>query len=198
MAQQGARRMPRQEAGMVLLVVLMILLVVSGSSASFIWFMNQQQTRAGLRFRSAAALAVAEAGVYRVLSILETVAPGGRSPGRVWRDSAYAETMSVGPLEGRFTVSLTDEADGAIIVTSAGQVGGVTRRVRARVYLASPALLAALYGASEVRLERPPAATFLLPYGAGIGDRPWIHVAAGTGIWFATSSVSINDPSVSF
>ena len=190
--------MPRQEAGMVLLVVLMILLVVSGSSASFIWFMNQQQTRAGLRFRSAAALAVAEAGVYRVLSILETVAPGGRSPGRVWRDSAYAETMSVGPLEGRFTVSLTDEADGAIIVTSAGQVGGVTRRVRARVYLASPALLAALYGASEVRLERPPAATFLLPYGAGIGDRPWIHVAAGTGIWFATPSVSINDPSVSF
>ncbi len=181
--------------GMALLAVLLILLAIALSSASFIWFMNQQQTRAGTRHRSAAAAAAAEAGVYRAMSILESVAPDGRSPGRTWRPSGYTETHPVGPLEGRYTVSLTDEPDGAVVITSVGEVTGVARRLRARVFLASPALLAALYGASFIRLEQPPAAAFILPYGAGIGDRPWIHIAAGQGIWFGTANVSINDPS---
>ena len=192
------RRVLHREAGGVLLVVLVILLVVAGSSASFIWFMNQQQTRAGARYRAAAAMAVAEAGVHRALSILESLAPDGRSPGRTWRPTVHSEVLPVGALEGRFTFSLTDEADGAIVVTSIGEVAGAARRLRARVYLASPALLAALHGTSFVRLEKPPAATFILPYGAGIGDRPWIHIAAGKGVWFATTDISINDPSVVF
>ncbi len=187
----------RHESGIVLLVVLVILLLVTGSSAAFIWFMNQQQTRAGIRHRSAAAMSLAEAGVHRALSFLETVAPDG-SPGRAWRPAVYSETVSVGPLAGRFTVSATDGTDGAVLITSAGEVGGITRRLRARVYLASPALLAALYGKGVVHLERPPAAIVILPYGAGIGDRPWIHVAAGAGIEFASTDVSINDPSVAF
>ncbi len=36
----------------------------------------------------------------------------------------------------------------------------------------------------------------ILPYGAGFGGRPWTHIAAGREIWFATTDVSINDPSV--
>lgn len=193
-----ARTTRRRQAGAALLVVLVILLAVTASSGSFIWLMNQQQTRAGARLRGAAAMAAAEAGVHRALSILESVGPDGRSPGRAWRPAAHAEPFQAGPLQGRFTLSLADDADGAILITSAGEVAGVTRRLRARVYLASPALLAALHGTSFIRLEQPPAATFILPYGAGIGDRPWIHIAAGRGIWFATTQVSINDPSLAF
>ncbi|MDI6772683.1 MAG: hypothetical protein QME77_08860 [bacterium] len=179
---------------MVLLVVLIILLVVSGSSASFIWYMNQQQARAGSRFRTAAAVAVAEGGVHRALAVLETLTPDGRASGRGWRPEAYSEIVRVGPLEGRFTVSITDTPDGAVLITSAGEVGGVTRRLRARVYLASRALLAGIYGASIVRLEKPPAATFVVPYGAGARDLPWAHIAAEHGLWMATAGVSLNDP----
>jgi hypothetical protein len=70
----------------------------------------------------------------------------------------------------------------------------VTPDACARAYLAPPTLLAALHGSGFVRLESPPAATIILPYGAGLGDRPWIHIAAGRGIWFATPDVSINNP----
>jgi hypothetical protein len=144
-------------------------------------------------------LAVAEAGVHRALAILESVAPDGRTPGRAWRPLRYVEQLpSSGSLEGRFTLALSDEPGGAIVVTSTGEVGGVQRRLRARVFLASPALLAALFGASFVRLEGPPAATFILPYDAGIGDRLWIHIAAGRAVWFATSNISINEPSGTF
>ena len=181
--------------GMALLAVLLILLIITGSSASFIWFMNQQQTRAGTRFRSAAAMAVAEAGVHRALSILESVAPDG-TPGRFWRPAAHSEILPVATLEGRFTLSAADEAGGAIAITSAGEVGGVTRRLRARVYLASPALLVALYGTSLVRIERPPAAIAIVPYGSAIEDRPWVHIAAGRGIGFGATDVSINNPAV--
>jgi hypothetical protein len=181
---------------MVLLAVLVILLVLGGASASFVWFMNRQQSVAGLQYRRAAAMAVAEAGVHRALSILETVTPDGRAMGRTWRTSAYSEPRPVGHLEGRFTISLADHPEGAISITSVGEVPGATRRLRARVFLAPPALLAGIYGAGLIRLERPPATTFVLPYGAGIGDRPWTHIAAGRGIWFATTDVSINDQSV--
>jgi hypothetical protein len=186
-----------RERGVVLLAVMVVLLMMAGSSALFIVFMQQQQTRAGIRYRSSMALALAEAGVHRALGILEGVAPGGISPGRFWRPEAYVETVAVGPLEGRFTLSVTD-ADGAILVSSAGEVAGTIRRLRVRVYLSTPALLAALYGAGHIHLERPPAAVTILPYGAGIGDRPWIHVAAGRGIVFATADVSINDPAARF
>ncbi len=180
---------------MALLVVLLLLAVVAGSSASFIWFMNQQQARAGARYRSAAAMSAAEAGVYRVLSILEAVTPDRSSSGQVWRPGTFSETLLVGTFEGRFTVSVADDVDGAVLITSAGEVARITRRLRARVYLASPALLTALYGASLVRFERPPASMVILPYGAGVGDRPWIHIAVGRGIVFASTDVSINDSS---
>ncbi len=142
-------------------------------------------------------MTLAEAGVHQALSFLEAAAPDG-GPGRTWRPTAYTESVRVGPFEGRLTLSLIDDAGGAVVVTSLGEVAGIVRRLRARVYLAPPALLVALNGASFIRLERPPAATLLLPYGAGVGERPWIHMAAGRGIWLATSGASINDPSPDF
>ncbi len=186
------------EAGIALLAVLVILLVVAAWSTSFIWLMNQQQTRAGNRLRSAAALTVAEAGVHRALSILESMAPDGQASGRTWRPAAHTEILPSGLGEGRLTLSLNDRAGGAIVVTSTGEVAGAVHRLRARVYLASPALLTALYGTGVVRFASPPAAALIIPYGAGIGDRPWIHVAAGQGIWFATTEISINDPGLTF
>ncbi|MDR7519550.1 MAG: hypothetical protein QN131_05345 [Armatimonadota bacterium] len=184
----------RQE-GAVLLLVLVLLFLVGGSSASFVWFMNQQQARAGERSRAGAALALAEAGVHRALSILETYAPDG-SPGRTWRPSAYSETHTVGALEGRFTVALRDHPDGSLVVTSTGVVGTGVRRLRARVCLASPALLAALYGAATIRIEDPPASTVINSYGLGPGSPPWVHIAAGREVWFATTNVVLNDPSI--
>ncbi len=198
MSGRFTRRPGYREAGVALIAVMVILLLVGGSSATFIWFMNQQQTRAGGQYRSSAAMSLAEAGVHRALAILETVASDDTSLGRSWRPTGHSEIVRVGPFEGRFTLSLTDEPDGSILVTSVGEVAGKIRRLRARVYLTSPALLAALNGASFVRLEGPPATIFVLPYGAGIGDRPWIHIAASQGVWFATTNVSINSPSVPF
>ncbi len=185
------------DRGTILLVVLTVFLTIAVLSSSFIWFMQQQQTRAGTRYRSAMALALAEAGVHRALSILETVAPDGRSSGRHWRASDHTETMLVGSFEGQFTLALADDVDGAILVTSVGQVGGVRRSLRARVYLASPALLAAVYGASIVRLEDPPTAVFIMPYGV-TGDHPWLHIASGRGFWLASQDVLINDPARPF
>lgn len=183
-----------RESGAALIVVLVLTVIIAGASGAFIWFMNQQQTRAGARLRSAAALGAAEAGVHRALSVLESTGADGRSPGRIWRPSAHTEGVAVGALQGRYTISIADAPGGAVVITSTGNVGGIIRRLRVRAYLASPALLAALHGASFVRIEQPPAATFILPYGAGIGDRPWIHIAAGREIWFATTDVSINNP----
>src|SRR5438445_3580870 len=190
------RRALRECEGTALLVVLIVLLAIAAWSSSFVWLMNQQLTRAGTRYRSAAALAVAEAGVHRALSILEGVAPDAPVPGRTWRTEEYAETIHVGSFDGQFTLALVDDSDGAIVVISAGEVGGIARRLRARVYLDSPAQLAALYGASIVRLERPPTAMFILPYG-GV-DSPWIQVAAGRGIWLSGTDVAINNPSIPF
>jgi len=187
--------MPR---GMALLFVLVLILVVAGSSASFIWFMNQQQTRAGQRYRSAAALALAEAGVHEVLSTLERAGPGTASSDPSLRPSGYSRTLTVGTLDGRFRVSLIDDVGGAILITSTGEVGGVTRRLRARVYLAPSALLAALHGTSRIDLEPPPAALVILPYWAGLGDRPWIHIAAGRAIRFASTDVSLNNHPLPF
>ncbi len=186
-----------RERGLALLAVLVLALAVAGSAASFAWLMNQQQARAGAHFRTAAALAAAEAGVHRSLAILEGTIPDGHAPDRAWRPDAYTQSLP-GALEGRFTVSLTDDADGAIVITSVGDVAGASRRLRARVYLASPALLAALYGAGAVSVERPPATLVILPYGAGTGDRPWVHIAAGRGIEFASPDASINNPSAAF
>ncbi len=189
------RRSLHPNAGQTLLAVLVLMVLVAGWSSTFIWFMNQEQTRAGIRFRSAAAMAVAEAGAHKALSILESVAPDGRSPGRAWRPSGYSETLLVGSLEGQFTLSLTDESDGAILIDSIGDLAGVTRHLRARVYLASPTLLTALHVASTIRFQDHPATLVILPYGAGFGDRPWTHIAAGREVWFSTTDVSINDPS---
>ncbi len=183
------------QKGFVLISVLVILIVITVSSASFIWFMQQQQTRSGMRYRSTAAMAVAEAGIHRALSALETASPDGATPGRSWRPTAYSESTRVGPLGGRFTVSIIDDAGGAIVITSVGEVAGVMRRLRAHVHLTSPALLASLNGASFIRLEKPPAVTFSLPYDAAARDWPWIHLAAGRGIWLATDDVSVNSPS---
>ncbi|MGH2372705.1 MAG: hypothetical protein ACRDIC_04405 [bacterium] len=179
---------------MALLIVLVILLAVSGASSSFIWLMNQQQTRAGLRMRNAAAAALAEAGVHRALAILEGAAPGGARPGREWRPADYTEEILTRVPPGRFTVSIIDDPDGAVLITSTGEVAGAVRKLRARTYLASPALLAALYGPGIVHFQRPPAATYILPYGRGLGDRPWVHIAAGREVWFGRSDVALNQP----
>ena len=143
--------MPRED-GAALLAVLIILLVVTGSSSTFIWFMDREQARAGLRMRTAAATAAAEAGVHRALFFLESVAPDGVSPGRKWRPTGYSETLVMGLLEGRFTITIVDEPGGVLAITSMGEVAGVRRRVRARLQLASPALMVALFGTSFVRM----------------------------------------------
>lgn len=180
---------------MALLIVLLITLAVSGVSLSFIGFMNQQQARAGIRHRVTAALSLAEAGVYRAAAVLEASAPDG-SPGRNWRPTHHSEEVSVGPLRGRFSLTLTDDADGAMLVTSVGELSGHKRALRVRIRLASPALLAALYGRSYIRLDGPPAATVIIPYSA-VAARPWAHIAAGRGIWFANTAVALNKPGVS-
>lgn len=184
------------EPGAALLIVLLMLFAVAGTSSSFIWLMNQQQTLAGLRSRRAAAGAVAEAGVHRALAILEGAATSGAAPARTWRPNEYSETIASGSaVPPRFTVSVTDEPDGAVLITSTGELGSVTRRLRARAYLASPALLAALYGPGTVHFQRPPTATYILPYGLGVGDRPWVHIAAGREVWLARSDVALNQAS---
>lgn len=183
-----------QDQGFALLAVLFILLAVTASSASFMWFMNQQQARAGGRFRAAAALAMAEAGVHRALSILEHVDADGRPVGRAWRAVGYTENLTAGPLEGRFTLSLSDSRDGAITVVSVGEAAGTVERLRARVSLASPVLLAALYGRGLIEVEGVTAVLVVMPYGAGIGDRPWAHFASERGISFSSTDASVNDP----
>lgn len=183
------------QKGFALIIALVILFVITASSFSFLWLMHQLQARSGTRYRSAAAMVLAEAGIHRALSVLETASPEDGTPGRFWRPTAYSESVRVGPLEGQFTVSIVDDAGGAIVITSVGEVAGVTRRLRAHVHLTSPALLASLNGASVIRLEKPPTAMFSLPYGAAARDWPWIHLAAGRGIWLASSDVSVNDPS---
>jgi len=175
-------------------MVLVVFFMVAGSSASFIWFMNQQQTRAGTRLRAMAALALAEGCVHQALAILETKAPDG-SPGRRWRPTAHSEVRTVGTFEGRATVSVHDAPDGAVLITCAGEIAGVLRRLRARVYLASAALLAGLYGAGWIRIEDPPASTVIDVYGIGPTRHPWVHIAVGRGLWFATANVALNDSS---
>jgi hypothetical protein len=181
---------------MVLLAVLVITLAVGGSASAFIWYMQQQQTRAGGRLRGAAALSIAEAGVHSALARLEEPGGDGIPAGRLWRPKAHSQPVRVGVLQGTATVSVVDDGGGAVLVTSAGEIGGVRRRLRVRVMLTSPALLAAIYGASFVRLDDAPATTAVTAYGGGIDDRPWIHLAAGRQVWFGSADVAVNDPAV--
>ncbi len=184
----------RGQGGQVLLGVVVLIIAVTASAVTFVWYMNQQQTRSGARYRAAAALNVADAGVHRALAALESQAPDGRLPGRGWRPQGYQEAVQVGPLAGRFVLSMSEESGGARVITSAGEVGGVVRRIRVRAYLASPALLAALNGAGIVKIDAPPATTLLLPYGTATANRPWVHMMAGRAVWFSTAGASVNDP----
>jgi hypothetical protein len=186
------------QQGAALLVVLLMLLAIAGICSSLIWLMNQQQTFVGHRARRASATALAEAGVHRALAILEGASPSGTAPvgadaGRLWRPAEYQETTQNGPLPGRFSLSITDDPDGAVLITSAAEVAGATKRLRARTYLASPALLVALYGTGTVHFQRPPTVTYIGHYGLGPSDRPWIHIAAGREVWFAQADVVITD-----
>lgn len=194
--------MSKRQGGFALLVMLVILMAVTASASSFIWYMNQAQARSGARYRDAAAAALAEAGVHRALAILESL-PGAPA----------ASDVADGSSTGGFSIDIADGGDGEMIVTSTGEFGGVGRRIRARVVLASPALLAAIYSASTVRLE-PGAETFLVPYNPNPGgspsdgtrpgdagsdwiaarDRPWVHIAARRGLWLSTRNVSVNEP----
>ncbi len=183
-----------RQTGQVLLGVLVLVLVVTASAVTFVWYMNQQQTRAGIRYRSAAALNVAEAGVHRALAALESNVPIGGLRGHEWRSQGYAETVQAGPLEGRFVLSVNQDPGGARVITSVGQVGDVIRKVRVRAYVASPILLSAFTGIGIVKIDPPPATTFLLPYGAETLRRPWVHLMAGRAVWFAASQVRINNP----
>ncbi len=184
----------RGQDGQLLLGVLVLILAVTASSVTFVWYMNQLQTRAGARYRAAAALNVADAGVHRALAALESQAPEGGLRGREWRPQGYQEAVQVGTLPGRFVLSMSEESRGARIITSAGEVGGVVRRIRVRAYLASPALLAALNGAGIVKIDAPPATTMLLPYGTVTANRAWVHMMAGRAVWFSTAGASLNDP----
>ena len=187
-------RLLRYDRGMALLAVLVMLMVVAGVAASFVWLMDQQQTRAGMRLRSIASLAAAEAGIHRALAVLESVTPEGDGAGRAWRPLAYTEGFHSGPLNGRFTLTLADEPGGVIQVTSVGEIAGVTRRVRARVHLASRSMLTALYGAGLVRIDNARAQIVVAIYGPGAGNLPWVHVAAGGGVAFGAADAVINDP----
>ncbi len=183
----------RGQDGQLLIGVLVLILAVTASSVTFVWYMNQQQTRSGARYRAAAALAVADAGVHRALAALESRAPDGRG-GREWRPQGYQETVQTGPLSGRFALSMSEEAGSGRLITSAGEVGGVVRKIRVRASLASPALLAALSGAAIVKIDAPPAITVLVPYAGATANRPWVHMMAGRAVWFSTSGASVNDP----
>lgn len=191
-----ASRKSLWSSGQVLLGVLILALIITGSSVSFIWFMNQQQSRAGGRYRSLVALHVAEAGVHRAVGVLEYGTLDGRISGRDWRPTRYTETVQVGPWEATFTLSVDEEPDGTRIVTSLGEVAGVSRRIRARVRLTSPVLLAALAGPGYIKLDGPPSATFILPYGTGAAILPWVHLMAGRAVWFSSSDVLINSSRV--
>lgn len=183
------------ENGMILLAVLVVGIAVAGSAALFIPLMNGLQARAGVYYRSVAALALAEAGIHSGLGLLESVAQDGwPASGRL--PAAYSERLSSGYFEGRFTLSMTDSPDGSIIITSTGEVSGTNRQVRARVYLASSALLSSLYATGFIQLGKG-TILFIHPY-AGVGDRQWFHVATGAGVRLAGTGVSINDPSVPF
>jgi hypothetical protein len=195
MAMRRRQRAGPGASGAVLLSVVLLMFAIGGSSASFIWLMNRLQTRAGERSRAMTAIALAEAGVYRTLSVLEAFTPGTSNPGRRWRPTAHTESVALGPLRGRFTVSVANDVDQAVLITSAGETGNVTRRLRARVYLATPAFLTALYAPGRVQVQGPPTALFILPYSAGIGDRPWVHMAIGSEVWFPRSDVRLNDRS---
>jgi hypothetical protein len=190
---RGAHSASRGQPGFAVLSVLVLLVVIGASSGIFIQFMHRYQARAGARYRAAAALAAAEAGVHEALSILETAAEGadGRGP-RVVPGSRNAGS---GALQWRYSFSTEHEDGGAVIVTSVGEAAGSTRRVRARAQLVSTALLSALHAQGMIRLERAPASTVILPYGGAMGDRPWAHLAAGRGIWLVTADVTLNDAS---
>jgi nitroreductase/type II secretory pathway pseudopilin PulG len=185
------------QSGMALLAVLVILMVVSTVAASLIWSMDQQQARAGNRLRAVAALAAAEAGMHRALAALESSAPDG-GLGRSWRPAAYSEEFQSGSLRGRFVFSIADQPGGAVAITSQGEIAGVTRRVRARVYLASSSMLAALYGAGLARIEKPPAQMIITTYGPIAAHQPWVHAAFGGGLAFGTTEAVINDPGAIF
>lgn len=168
-------------------------MTVGGSSAAFIWFMNQQQARAGARLRATAAAALAEAGVYRAMAVLESVGPDGIGASCTWPPAAQTDAAMAGLARGRYTISVAEAPDGFVQVTSTGEVAGTTRRVRARIALASPALLTALHAASVIRIEPVPAATVILPYPSEFRGRPWTHIAVGRELWFPAPPAGIDD-----
>jgi hypothetical protein len=187
-----APRGRRGQRGLALLALLVVLMVVATSSTAFVWYVNRQQAQTGAGVRARRAAYLAEAGLHTVLATLEAHAARD-APGPRWRPAAHAVRVDG---EGRIRVWVRDGDGGALVVTSEGEVAGAVRVLEAIVHLASPALLAALYGAAVVRVEHPPAAVVVAPYGAGLGDRPWVHIAVGREIWFATPDVSLNDPGV--
>ncbi len=188
------RYTPRSAEGQALLIILVIMLAVSASAASFIWFMNQQQTRAGARYRSQAALHLAEAGVGRALALLEARWPEAGSAGGRWPPEGFSEETLVGPLPGRYGVTFEPADGGALSVLSEGSAGGAIRRVRARVQMASPALLSGVYASSVIHFDGPGGALFVVPYGVENGGRRRVHVTAGEEIWFSSPTATLNLP----
>lgn len=186
----------RQQRGQALLAVLVLLLVIGGSSATFVWFMNQQQARAGARHRDLAALHLAEAAVHQALETLEVAWASEEAAAGVWPPVLPEIPTAVGPLAGRMRAVVEALPDGTLAVMGEGHVAGATRRLRARVILASPALLAAVYGASVVQFDRPPAALTVTRYGPTPADRGWAHIAAGEALSFVHLPVTINDPAL--
>jgi hypothetical protein len=174
----------------VLLSVLVLFFAIYFSVAAFLWFMSGQQTQAGARYRDAAALSAAEAGIQRALALLESpteepLSPTARLP------LNHTEPISMGSLSGDFTISVAAGGDGSFTVTSVGAVAGRMRRLEARVTVASPALLAGLYAASVVQFERPSSRAVIAPYNAKLARERWVHVMAGEAIRFIDVTASI-------
>ncbi|MGH7416313.1 MAG: hypothetical protein ACREKB_00850, partial [Candidatus Rokuibacteriota bacterium] len=151
--------------------------------AGFVSSMFLQQRLAGDRYRAAAALYLAEAGVEKTLWSLEHEAPDGTRDAP-WRPRAHTEELQVGDRRGRFTVGVSDESEGRIIIDSAGQLGGSTRGVRVIAKVAPGVLDYGLFGNGLVAIDGDQAVLSL----AEVRDHclSGVMLASNGEIWFRT------------
>jgi hypothetical protein len=181
--------LPWEQRGAVLPGVLVFFLMSSGLALLFVSFMDHQQRGAGARYNAALALGAAEAGIYRMLAALESdlAGIGGGLFGQV-----LSGKVEGGGRSGEYVVSVSRDRDGGFVLESRGQAGETVRRLRVRVRVAPPALLAALATPGTVKIDGYPAALVIAPYHPRSGELPWVHVMVGRGVWFASTQVTLN------
>ncbi|MGH2454435.1 MAG: hypothetical protein ACRDF5_11890, partial [bacterium] len=173
----------RGEAGQTLILLLAVAAMLLPLGAGFVSSMFLQQRLAGDRYRAAAALYLAEAGVEKTLWSLEHEAPDGTRDAP-WRPRAHTEELQVGDRRGRFTVGVSDESEGRIIIDSAGQLGGSTRGVRVIAKVAPGVLDYGLFGNGLVAIDGDQAVLSL----AEVRDHclSGVMLASNGEIWFRT------------